>query len=352
MSADSPVRFTVVGLEHPHVYAMTMGLMGGGAELAGYHSDNDEAAAGFDAVFDRPSRVESLEAVLDDATVDLVVPVGVPAERAAVAAAAMRAGKDVLTDKPAVTTAAQLADVRATQAETGRIFSVWFSERFESRATVRASRLVAEGAIGQVAQVVGFGPHRLGIEGRPPWFFDPDRAGGILNDLASHQIDQFLHFAGADGGAEDVEVVSSMVANRSHPDHPQLEDYGEIHLRTATTSGFARVDWFTPDGLPTWGDVRLLVLGTEGYLEVRKNIDIGGREGGDHLFLVDRRETRRFDCRQDPLPFVGNLLDDLRTRGSTHMSQDHCFAVCDLALLAQAGAARMGHLGMDQRPQP
>jgi predicted dehydrogenase len=324
---------------------MTMALTGGGAELAGYHSDNPDAAAGFDALFDRPARFESVGAVLDDDTVDLIVPVGVPAERADVAIAAMDAGKDVLADKPALTTSVQLDALRATQAATGRIFSVWFSERFESRATARASQLVADGAVGQVVQVVGAGPHRLGLESRPAWFLDPERAGGILNDLASHQIDQILHFAGHGHAADaDMEIVSSMVANRAHPDQPQFEDYGEVHLRSASVSGMARVDWFTPDGLPTWGDVRLFVLGTEGYIEVRKNVDIAGRDGGDHLLLVDGSETRHFDCRQGPLPFIDRFLDDVRTRGSTLMSQEHCFTVCELALRAQTEAARMGHL--------
>ncbi len=343
----SPLRYAVVGLEHPHLYSMTMALTGAGAELAGYHSDNPEAAAGFDALFDRPPRFESVDAVLADGTVGLVVPVGVPADRAGVAIAAMEAGKDVLADKPALTTSAQLDALRATQAATGRIFSVWFSERFESRATARASQLVVDGAIGQVVQVVGVGPHRLRLGSRPAWFLDPDRAGGILNDLASHQIDQILHFAGLGdpAGTEiDMEVVSSMVANRAHPDQLQFEDYGEVHLRSATMTGMARVDWFTPDGLPTWGDVRLFVLGTEGYIEVRKNVDIAGRDGGDHLLLVDGNETRHFDCGQDQLPFIDRFLDDVHTRGATLMSQEHCFTVCDLALRAQAGAARMGHL--------
>ena len=57
-----------------------------------------------------------------------------------------------------------------------------------------------------------------------------------------------------------------------------------------------RVDWFTPDGLPTWGDGRLTILGTEGTIELRKYVDIAGRPGGDHLFLVDKKGVRHIDC--------------------------------------------------------
>lgn len=336
----------MVGLEHPHVYSIVLALNAGGAELAGFHSDNAEAAAGFDALFESPTRYETVDAAVGDDTVDIIVPVGEPVDRAGVAIAAMRAGKDVLADKPALTTAAHLEALRTTQAATGRIFSVWFSERFESRATTRASQLVADGAIGSVVQVVGFGPHRLGLETRPGWFLDRERAGGILNDLASHQIDQILHFAGSGdpAGAADMEIVSSLVANRAHPDHPRFEDYGEVHLRSATTSGLARVDWFTPDGLATWGDVRLFLLGTEGAIEVRKNIDLDGRDGGDHLFLVDGGATHHVDCSEDPLPHIDRYLDDVRTRGSSLMSQEHCFRVCELALRAQDDAVRAGHL--------
>ena len=147
------------------------------------------------------------------------------------------------------------------------------------RAMTRAAGLVEAGAIGEVVHLTGFGPHRLNRPLRPPWFFDPARTGGILCDLASHQIDQFLYLT----GASDAEVVASTVANRANPGDPELEDYGEVLLRTEGTTGFFRVDWYTPDGLPTWGDGRLAVLGTEGFLEIRKYVDIAGAPGTDHL---------------------------------------------------------------------
>lgn len=338
------VRFAVVGLEHPHAYGITLALLGAGADLVGFHSDNEMAAEQFATLFADATRHDSIEQLLA-ADIELVVPVGVPGDRAAVAAAAMRAGHDVLADKPAVTTVEQVDELRRAQAETRRVFAVYFSERFESRATVRAGRLVADGAIGQVVHISGMGPHRLGIRGRPPWFFEPDRQGGILADLASHQIDQALHFAGVDRApAVDVEILTAMVANLAHPAQPALEDIGEIHLRIGRATAHIRVDWFTPDGLDTWGDVRLFVVGTEGYLEIRKNIDIGGRVGGEHLLLVDGADTRRWDCQHDPLPFADQLLADLRDRTDTHMDQQHCFRVCELAVRAQAGAVRRGHL--------
>src|SRR5690606_3134962 len=92
------------------------------------------------------------------------------------------------------------------------------------------------------------------------------------------------------------EVVSANVANRAHADSPGLQDVGDMHLRTERTTGYVRVDWFTPPGLPTWGDGRLTILGTEGYIELRKYIDLAGRPGTDHLFLVDRSGVHYVDC--------------------------------------------------------
>lgn len=66
-----------------------------------------------------------------------------------------------------------------------------------------------------------------------------------------------------------------------------MQDIGDVHMKTERTSGYVRVDWFTPQGLPTWGDGRLTIFGTEGYIELRKYIDINGRPGTDHLFLVN-----------------------------------------------------------------
>jgi predicted dehydrogenase len=233
-----------------------------------------------------------------------------------------------------VTDLAQLEEVRRVQAETKRIYSVCFSERFENRATARASELVREGAIGRVLHTIGMGPHRLNAPQRPPWFFQRARYGGILADIASHQMDQFLHFT----GSRTARVVASQVANHHHPAWPELEDFGEALLEGEGASGYVRVDWFTPDGLPVWGDGRLALLGTEGTIEVRKYVDPEGRPGGDHVFLVDGRGTRYLDCREVELPYGRLLLDDVANRTETAMSQAHCFAACELALRAQAQA--------------
>jgi predicted dehydrogenase len=212
-----------------------------------------------------------------------------------------------------------------------------YSERFENRATVRASELVQAGAIGKVLQTVGLGPHRLNVATRPAWFFERAKYGGILCDIASHQCDQFLHFTGSTAA----EIVASQVGNLHHPQYPELEDFGDVMLRGNRGSGYVRVDWFTPDGLASWGDGRLTILGAEGFIEIRKNVDIGGRAGGNHLFLVDGKGTRYVDCSQVELPYGRQLVDDVLDRTETAMPQAHTFLATELALRAQQMAQRV-----------
>jgi predicted dehydrogenase len=250
----------------------------------------------------------------------------------------MRAGKDYMVDKPGMTTLEQLAEVRKVQAQTRRIYSIMYSERFENRATVKAGELVKAAAIGKVVQTIGLGPHRTNISTRPKWFFETARYGGILCDIASHQADQFLYFT----GSTRADVVASQVGNINHQQFPGLEDFGDMMVRGDGGTGYIRVDWFTPDGLATWGDGRLTILGTDGYIEIRKNIDIAGRPGGSHLFLVDKKETKYLDCSQVPLPYGEQLVADVVNRTETAMPQAHCFLATELVLKAQRQAHRVG----------
>lgn len=335
-----PVRIAALGVEHIHAFAQVGTLVAAGAELSAFWSRESDLATGFAKAFPGARRVDDPRAILEDDGIPLVTLTPVPDERAALAAQAMRHGKDCLVDKPGTVTRKELATLRAVQAETGRRWVVFFSERFTSRATVRACVLVAEGAIGTPIHVVGLGPHRLGLTPRPDWFYRRERSGGILADLGAHQADQFLALT----GARDAEVTAAQVANFAHPEHPGLEDFGEMLLRAAGATGYARVDWFTPDGLETWGDVRLHIVGTQGTLEVRKNCDPAGRPGGDHLILVDRQGVRHLDCADTPLPFGPALLRDVAERSETAVAQDHVFAASELALRAQHAALRLGHL--------
>jgi predicted dehydrogenase len=331
------IRFAAIGLNHGHINGQVDSVIHGGGELVSFYAKEPDLAAAFSKRYPQAKLARSEREILDDPSIKLVVSASIPNERAPVGVEVMRHGKDFMVDKPGMTTLEQLAEVRRVQAETKRIYSILYSERLENRATVKAGELVKAGAIGGVIQTIGLGPHRMSPKTRPAWFFQKERYGGILCDIASHQFDQFLFFT----GSNNAEVVSSQVGNVHHRDTPELEDFGDVMLRGNGGAGYIRVDWFTPDGLNTWGDGRLTVLGTDGFIEVRKNVDIAGRPGANHLSVVDQKETRYVDCASVPLPYGEQLVDDVLNRTETAMPQAHCLLAMELALRAEKSAQRL-----------
>ena len=335
-SSAPRIRFAAVGLNHGHIYGQVDSVIHGGGELVTFYAKEPDLAAAFGKRYPQAKPASSEREVLEDPSIQLVVSAGIPVDRAPLGIAVMKHGKDYMSDKPGMTTLEQLAEVRKVQAETGRIYSILYSERHENRATVKAGDLVKAGAIGQPIQTVGLGPHRMNPQSRPAWFFEKEKYGGIICDIGSHQFDQFLFFT----GSTKAEIIASQVRNVNHPQYPGLEDFGDVLLRGDGGTGYIRVDWFTPDGLNTWGDGRLTVIGTEGFIEVRKNVDIGGRPGGNHLFLVDQKETRQIDCGDVALPYGERLVDDVLNRTETSMPQKHVFLAMELALVAEKNAVR------------
>jgi predicted dehydrogenase len=337
-AGEPRIRFAAIGMNHGHINGMCDSLVRAGGELVSFYAKEPDLAAAFGKRYPKAVLAKSEQEILDDKRVALVASAAIANERAPLGVRVMKAGKDYLSDKPSMTTLAQLAEVRKVQAETKRIFSVMYSERHENRATVKAGDLVKAGAIGRVIQTVGLGPHRE-LQGtpRPDWFYVKAQYGGILTDIASHQFDQFLFFT----NSTEAKVVASQVGNLHHPNKPGLEDFGDCMIRGNGGTGYIRVDWFTPKGLNTWGDGRLTILGTDGFIEIRKNVDIAGREGGSHLFLVDQKETRYVDCKDVTLPFGGRLIDDVLNRTETAMTQKHTFLAMQLALEAETNAHRL-----------
>jgi predicted dehydrogenase len=328
------LRFAVCGINHNHINGMSNAVIRGGGELVSVYAKEPDLLAEFTKAFPQAKVAPSEQAILEDKSIQLVLSSIIPDERAPLGVRVMQHGKDYMVDKPGIVTLEQLAEARKVQATTKRIYSICYSERFENRATVKAGELVQTGAIGKVVQTVGLGPHRINPPARPDWFWDPARYGGIICDIGSHQFDQFLFFTGSKKG----DIVGAQVRNVNHPDHPKFQDFGDAMVRGDGGSGYIRLDWFTPAGLPTWGDGRLTILGTEGYIEIRKNVDIAGREGGNHLFITDGKGVRYIDCKDVNLPYGKLLVDDVLNRTETAMPQAHCFLATELAIRAQLKA--------------
>ncbi|MEM1235951.1 MAG: Gfo/Idh/MocA family oxidoreductase [Pseudomonadota bacterium] len=330
-----PLKLGVIGIDHGHIFGMLSQMLARGCSCASYWTDGPAVTeAKFNEVFPSLEKLEDRRAILDDPDVSMVLISAVPADRADLAIEAMEAGKDVMVDKPGCTTLEQLERIREVQKRTGRIWSVNFSERFEVPATTKASELVEAGAIGRVIQVVTLAPHKQNLKTRPPWYFQRERYGGILCDIGSHQVDQFLHFT----GSTQVTVGHALVENTTMPSEPGFQDFGEMTLIGDKGHGYLRLDWFTPDGLPTWGDGRLFILGTEGTIECRKYTDIGLPHRTNNLYLVNQSENTLFDCSDEELPYFPRLIADVQDRTETACPQDHTFLTMQIAIEAQMKA--------------
>ncbi|KNG93275.1 Gfo/Idh/MocA family protein [Pseudaestuariivita atlantica] len=326
------LKLGVLGIDHGHIFGMLGHMLAEGCRCEAWWTDGPAVTEEkFRQTYPDLTRVEDRRRILDDPAVDLILISAVPADRAALAIEAMEAGKDVMVDKPGCTTPEQLAALREVQARTGRIWSVNFSERFQVPAVTRADELVRAGAIGRVVQTLGIGPHKQNLKTRPAWFFDRSRYGGILCDIASHQVDQFLHFT----GSTSARVVHAHVENSTAPQHPGFQDFGEMGLRSDKGHGYVRVDWFTADGLPTWGDGRLFIQGTDGFIELRKYTDIGQPHRTNTLYLVNGEENVSMACDDAGLPYFARLIADVQDRTETAMPQAHAFTAMELAIEAQ-----------------
>jgi predicted dehydrogenase len=331
------IRFAVIGLDHAHIYSMTAAVQRGGGQLVAVYGSDAKQIADFRAKFGDVKLARSEDEILQDKSIQLVASAAIPDQRAPLGVRVMQAGKDYLADKPGITTLEQLAEVRKTVAATGKKFAVMYSERLEVRSAVYAGELIRQGAIGRVIQTVNLGPHRVNAPSRPAWFWDKARFGGILTDIGSHQADQFLYYT----NSTEARVLASQTGNLAHPSYPKFEDFGDMLLTGNGGTGYVRVDWYTPDGLSTWGDGRLFVLGTEGYIELRKYINVAsGLPGGDHLYLVDNKQARYIDCKEVALPFGPQFVTDIVERTQTAQDQKQALLAAELVLTAQKAATR------------
>ena len=331
--------FAAAHLDHGHIYNQTQGLLEAGATLAWVYDPDPAKIAKFTARFPAARAARSLDEILADPAVQLVAAAAIPCDRGPLGCRVLRAGKHYFTDKAPLTTLAQLTEARATVAATGKKFAVYYSERLHVECAVHASALINLGAIGRVVQVLGLGPHRLNAPVRPAWFFDKKFYGGILCDIGSHQFEQFLHYT----GASDATILHAATANYAHPEHANFEDFGETSLQGDNgASNYVRVDWFTPDGLGTWGDGRTVILGTTGTIELRKYLDVARQKTTDHLILVDAKGEHHLELQgKVGFPYFGQLILDCLRGTETAMTQTHTFKAAELSIRAQLAAKNL-----------
>lgn len=328
--------FAAVGFDHGHIYGQIRGLVGAGATLKMIYEPSPEKLEPVKDIMEEHNTVvaKSLGEILDDKDVCLVAGAAIPDQRCPIGIQVMRAGKDYFTDKAPFVSLAQLEEARGVAVETQRKYAVFYGERLANEAAWHAGELIADGAIGRVLQVLNLAPHNLAKETRPDWFFQKERYGGILTDIGSHQFEQFLSYAGASDGT----ITYARVANFGNPDTPGLEDFGEAALTLNTgASAYCRIDWFNPAASRTWGDGRTFVLGDEGYIEIRKYVDVARpQSSGDRIFLVNNHEEVEIDCAgKVGFPYFGRLILDVLNRTDSAMTQEHALKAAELSLKAQ-----------------
>jgi predicted dehydrogenase len=350
------IKFAVCGISHPHIYGMVEAVKRGGGVLVKVWALEPDLLAAFQKRYPDVPVASTQDEIIDDPSIQLVLSSQIANQRAPLGVRCMKAGKDFLSDKPGITTLEQLREVRETIASTKRIYAIMYSERLEVKAAVKAGELVQAGAIGNVIQTINIAPHQIrqrpgsdagsagSIDGRPAWFWKDVQFGGILCDIGSHQVDQFLYYT----GSTQAEVVASQVANVRHSSHPEFQDFGDMMLRGNNGFGYVRLDWFTPYGLGTWGDGRLFILGTEGYIELRKYTNVAVSKQGNNLFIVDQKEARYIDCNNLTLPFGLQFVSDIVNRTHTAQDQAQCLLAAELSIKAQMNATH-AHLAWESR---
>ena len=326
------LNLAVLGIDHGHIFDMLDEMIKEGCNCNYFWTEGSPLTLKeFNKKYPNIKRVENKTDILKDNSIDMVLISSIPKDRADLSIEVLNSGKDVMVDKPGCTTLNQLEDLKRTVKKTGKIWSVNFSERFHVAAVAKAEELVAEGKIGKVKQTIGTGPHRQGNYERPDWFYDRQSYGGIITDIGSHQIHQFLVFT----NSNEAKINHALVENTTKQHKPGFQDFGEVNLTGNGGHGYIRLDWFTPDALPTWGDGRLLILGDKGYIEIRKYTDLAKSETGNHLYYANNEEVNHIDCGDVKLPYFRNLINDVLNRSETACSQKLTYLTMELAIKAQ-----------------
>jgi predicted dehydrogenase len=333
------MRFAVIGLSHVHVIGMAQALLGvPGVVCEGFCPEETPIAKGFAGLFpDVPQR--SRDDLLGDPAINLILCADVNGLRGPLLVAALKAGKHVFVDKPPVTTLEDLHAVERAVEESGKLFFVYFGERLDNPLSLKARQLVREGRIGRMVNFIGLGPHKLSIEHRPAWMFEPALYGGILNDIAIHQIEVFGWLTG-----ERVVGFRSRVGNFGTSQHPTFEDFGDVWFEgDGGTAGYVRVDWFTPDAMPTWGDIRQLLVGTDGTLEIRSTINVGSADPKPALLLTTRTGApEQVDASEVDTSWAPQLVADIRDGVNRLMPHSETFNALHAVLEMQKEAERIG----------
>jgi UDP-N-acetylglucosamine 3-dehydrogenase len=254
------VRVGILSFAHVHApsYAAVLGGLGS-AEFVGVA--DEDAGRGQKAADRYGVRFfETAENLFE--VVDVVVVCSENRRHAGGVIPALRAGVDVLCEKPISTTVEDSYEMIRASEETGRRLGIAFPVRHVP-AVRRAREIVRSGAIGRVLAVNGTN------HGQPPggWFLDPEMSGGgAVMDHTVHVVDTLRFVLGVEVRSVYAEI-GTFFGTRG------LDDAGLLTLEMeggVADGAFATVDpsWSRGAGYPTWGDFTLRITGSSGVLDV------------------------------------------------------------------------------------
>lgn len=326
-------RFAVIGLDHGHIYAMTNGLLEAGAELIWVYDEDPSKMEAFLATYPQAKSAPSIGHILQDSNIALIASAIKPSLRCDLGLAVLESKKHYFCDKPGMLSMIETKRVRSACERTGKRYFIYFGERIHVEGALYVQNLIEQGVLGDVLSVNILAPHRLNKSSRPSWFFNPEENGGILVDIGSHQLEQFLTYT----NSRWAKVLHSSIANYHTPDYPDFKDYGQcILVGERGTTCYFRVDWFTPDGMGAWGDGRVFIVGTKASVEIRKYLDVAKSNQGDQVYLVDEQGEHHIETYGTlGFPFFGAMILDCMHGTERAITQEHTLLAMELAIQAQ-----------------
>ena len=294
------IKFAAIGLDHAHIFGMIARGSTRRRQLVAFHATDPAQIADFSKKF-RDVKLASEDEILNDKSIQLVAGAPIPDLRAPLGIRVMKAGKDYLADKPGITSLKQLADVRKAVKETGRKFAIMYSERLEVRSAVYAGELIKQGAIGRVVQTVNLAPHRVNAPSPSRLVL---RQGALRRHPLRHRLAPgrsipLLHQQHEGQGRRRadrqrrVSAVPEVRRLRRHGDGRQRR-----HRLRARRLVHAR--WTCRPGA-TAGCSSSAPRATSSCAST--STSPRDSKGGNHLYIVDKKQARYIDCKNVQLPF-------------------------------------------------
>lgn len=245
--------------------------------------ENLEIAGMFDIKEDRQEAAralgyrayESLDVLLADETVDMIL-ISTPNDcHKPIAVKAMEAGKNVVSEKPVTLSSEDLLEMIDASKRTGKIFTVHQNRRWdEDFLTVK--KLYDENALGDVFNIESRVHGSRGIPG--DWRGKKEHGGGMMLDWGVHIIDQMLLMV--------KEKITSIYCKVNHVTNYEVDD------------GFTLILTFES------GKTALLEVGTSNFIELPRWYMLG-ENGSVQIddFLVHGKIVRITDWdKNDAVP--------------------------------------------------